>query len=610
MKTFAKILFGFSAIVFAACSSNEPIDAPENPETPGNDVSYMSVAIAAPKDAGSRATDGGYEPSWKTEDEHTVNSADFYFFQKNGAYAFSATATVTPEKNDKDGNTPNFEYICKQILVLNGVKDKNYPEYLITVLNKPKGFDPGSTLQETAEKLTAFTDANNGFVMTTSSFFGDVKVNNSTDLRHDAKYFTTKLNPDDFKTSYTAAGVADPVEIHVERLKAKVEVTLSVKNSVWSDDNGVSYYKLSQTLGGGDNTTGNGGLQSQDNLYVRVIGWSLNATAKESRMSKILDDTWKDNTSTPLWTGWNKSSDWRSFWAKSAVYGINEVKRTDDSPLYYIPAKDVAGSKLAFDVPKDNNSEKNYDYCYENTNSPDNIFQKVDGGNLYDKNNKQVAVKTPLVTHVVLHTQIYKLEKDGEKESMKSAGKLVQYMGVLYTADSYKNLLLNNLQANNNLNFWVKTSAEGVTPETYKQIDNSFITISPDKTENHKLGQIAVSVNTENKTTVYKKTVKDDNTEEYVAYTDFNTAFGSALNSVIDKDNVAYGSDGNSDAFYYIPIEHHTLNKDGNQKTTADEGYYGVVRNHWYKLTINSFKSVGHLVFDPGNDDTPVIPEG
>ncbi|MCM1137692.1 MAG: Mfa1 family fimbria major subunit [Muribaculum sp.] len=612
MKTFAKILFGFSAIVFAACSSNEPMDAPENPETPGNDVSFLSVSITAPSGASSRTTeDGGYEPSWNVDKEHKVTSADFYFFQSNGSYAFNATAELGDlTQNGTNGDKPNIEYICRRILVLNGVKNKDYPEYLITVLNKPNDFNPGPTLDATTKALTAMVNDNpeNGFVMTTSSFIGDNKANTSSeDLRHDVKYFTTKLNPSDFKTSITDANSADPVEIYVERLKAKVSlVLLEEKDNTYTDNSNQVYYKVSSTLGGGNNATGSDGNQSQVDFYIKVIGWNLNATAQKSYMSKILDP-WKDKVSS-LWSGWNKPDDWRSFWAQSWTYGINDV---DQSKLNYVEAKEVANSTLG--TSNENLSKPNYVYCFEHTNSPDKIFQSVDGGSLTDVNdeNKSVAVKTALVTHVVLHTQIYMKSEDG---TMKPAGNLVQYMGVLYTADSFKNLLLNSLKAKGNLNFWLKTSADGATTETWKEIDNSFIVISRNDAANHKLGEIAITAKAKDGVTVYQQSVDASGNKSYTPYTSEN--FESTLQSALDaalaennkdgKNNNPVGSDGNSDAFYYIPIEHYAPAG----QTQAIEGYYGVVRNHWYTLSVKSFKKIGHLVFDPKNDDTPVIPEG
>lgn len=52
----------------------------------------------------------------------------------------------------------------------------------------------------------------------------------------------------------------------------------------------------------------------------------------------------------------------------------------------------------------------------------------------------------------------------------------------------------------------------------------------------------------------------------------------------------------NGKSVYYIPVQHLGALEG---KTTVDECYYGVVRNHWYKLTISKFTKVGHGIWDP-----------
>ncbi len=602
MKFIAKFLFGFSALAFVGCSADEPVVNPETPETPDGDVAYMAISISSPESAGSRATeDGGYEASWDVEDEHNVNSVDFYFFEQDGTYAFSASASDNFQQNGTSGKD-NVEYVgTKQILILNGVRTNNYPEYVITVLNKPTGFTPGQTMSETAETLTAYA-SKGAFVMTTSSFFGEVKIGETEELRHDnTAYYATKLSKSDFKTTLSEANtVTNPVEIYVERLDAKVQLSLGTETDKYEDVAGDGrYYKLSQTLAGGDNNT-NGDNMSDVELYVKVIGWDLNATAVDSYMSKKLDTSWNTTAPQTNWS-WNNTSDFRSFWAQAYTYGING---DSSDKLKYITAQKVTQSTLG---TEDNNDDKaNYTYCYENTNAPDNIFAAVDGGSL-ELNGQAAAVKNALTTHVVLHTRIYEKGSDGK---MTTAGELVQYRGILYTGTSYKNLLLNRLKNSDKLNYWVlvdsNVSADDAKTDDWKTIDASYLTISRDDSEGHVLGQIKVSATLPESQTVYYYNAEE---EKYVAYESaeaFKSALDSALADVVDSDNPAVGSNGNSDAFYYIPIEHHALASE----TNAVEGYYGVVRNHWYKLVVKSFKKVGHLVYDPDSDTTTIIPEG
>ena len=294
MNKLNKLFAGFAAVaMLAACSNDEPTPAPV-PENPADgEVAYMTITLTAPE-SGSRYTEEGkYEESDKVALEHEVKAVSFLFFQEDGSYAFTAKAddtTFVPADGDgTNAGNGNVEYIGeKNVLILNGVTTKNYPEYVVTVLNAPADFEPGQTLQETADKLATYAtdfskDRKAPFVMTTSSFFGDKNGANGA-ARHDSQYFATKLNASDFKTTVADAQANEqPVEIYVERLAAKVQLVLA---GTTTEVGGKNYYKINQTLAGGNNNTENNDNISDVELYVEVLGWRLNATAKQSYMSK------------------------------------------------------------------------------------------------------------------------------------------------------------------------------------------------------------------------------------------------------------------------------------------------------------------------------------
>lgn len=604
MNKLSKLMMGIAALSLAACSSDEPnTTAPVDPK-PDGDVAYMAITISAPQTAGRATTDGGYVESDLVEAEHKVNSVQFLFFEDNGAYAFTVKAddtTFNPTGTTDPAGNENVEYIgAKNILILNGVRANDYPEYVVTVLNAPADFTAGQTLQETADKLATFandyaTSRECPFVMTTSSFFGGKNGQNGS-ARHDAKYFATKLNANDFKT--TAAEAQDqnttPVEIYVERLAAKVQLTLA--GTVETVD-GVKYYKIPNvTLAGGDDNT-NGDAISKVDLYTKVIDWRLNATAEKSYMSKKLQSGWETNA---VFTDWNKPDDWRSFWAEAYTYGDPTGK------LVYTTPKDVTTNGFGFD----GTGSGNIQYCYENTNAPKNIFAKVDGGSLTLEGEK-VAVENAKVTHVVLHTQIY--QKDAEGKMI--APSLVQYRGVLYTESSFKALLLNRLKADGKLNFWRYTGTStdpttDVATSSWKTVTDADFEMAADKSADHVLGEIKiVAKKLADGDKIYERTTKTVDGNEVVEYVDITSTFKTTVDNLLAELLVKYPAVGSdtADAFYYIPVEH--LAAAANEKN-AVEGYYGVVRNHWYNLSINSFKKVGHLVFEPGEDETQIIPEG
>jgi hypothetical protein len=88
-----------------------------------------------------------------------------------------------------------------------------------------------------------------------------------------------------------------------------------------------------------------------------------------------------------------------------------------------------------------------------------------------------------------------------------------------------------------------------------------------------------------------------------VSYKDINAALAD-----FNKDNKAVGyNDGLM--YYNIPIKHMNTSvaptKDAAGAYTIAEGYYGVVRNHCYSVSINEIAHIGAGIFDPNE---PIVP--
>ena len=71
------------------------------------------------------------------------------------------------------------------------------------------------------------------------------------------------------------------------------------------------------------------------------------------------------------------------------------------------------------------------------------------------------------------------------------------------------------------------------------------------------------------------------------------------VNAAIGMDKAEIRTDGK--AYYYIPIRHI-----GTDETKV--GYYGVVRNHYYKITLNGIKGFGTPVYNPAKEIDPTVP--
>lgn len=587
----SKALLMGGVLAMAACSNDEPAMNNGN-NGDGNadgNVAYMKVRIKS-ADRNSRATtDGDY--AYGTAAENDVKNVRFYFFDNTGA---SMDLTAYLVKNDGNVNinrkpengTENVEAVfAENLLVLEDLTSNEYPNYMLTVLNAPD-FKAGNNLTATLALLDDYKHAISGeteyFVMSTSSYF-DGK--NAEDNHDDNYYFVTQLQPENFyQTPDAAVTEGNAVEVYVERLAAKVQLTVGLEGS-----NGL--YALDQTVAGDDNTENNDAVLDTK-LYVKILGWDLNTTANKSYMSKNIDKAWNFT-----WQGddWNNANDFRSFWAKSYVYNDNLDAVKAGNKFTYAKT-----NNLKLDV-----TNNNVAYCNENTNIVGNIMSKQE-----QNGQTRWLVDNRMVTNVVLRTQI--CDAEGNPLTMVMAN------GVLFRENAYLQYILNRAYVGENaLNIWVKTNETtegGVTTAEFAQIGTEFFKlVRPGKDDYLGVGDVDVVVDEtafEGKTFYsYDAAItegskyKEMTAEELTAAIESIKTKLAAVQPEGSNHAVIYDK-GNS--VYYIPVEHLAA-EDGKDKDI--EGYYGVVRNHWYKLTINSFSKVGHGIWEPGTgeDETEVL---
>lgn len=502
--------------------------------------------------------------------EQEVKNAYFYFYDADGLFVAQGNAWNggTKEESKTDEPDGNIEFKSSTIVVLKGLNKKNYPKYMVTVLNKPANFMYGNTLEEMETALADndaeciyYTDSGtNYFAMSTTSFGGQKDADNKS-----LKYFVTEVTEENFDTEPIPTDLSEipnPVTVYVERLAVKV--SLNVSESLQKDNN--DRYIVKATIAGEDNNSSPDG--AYENLYVELLGWKLNATARKSNIVKNIDEIWNYED---LGFIWNNSDYHRSYWGKSFNYGKDGSYPSSAGDLYD-DQNNLTPNKYLNYVNLDENVVKigGAAYCAENTNTSEIVTAKFPSA----------------VTSILLKARIC----DAEGNDLD----LVRYYGVLFKQEQFLDYMLNNLQLQNKLNVWYQVSGEN----TYKQINREYM-----KLENMRNGEVKV-VFTKDKhsdVTLYKK-----NDDTYTAITD-NDADIATLNS-----NLAELSDGAIAytyglMYYNIPIEH--LNPAEIKDETIPEAKYGVVRNHHYVVTINKLENIGKGIFDkeevivPQNDD-------
>ena len=433
-----KLFFGlFACASLCACSNDESGVIPDDtPKVFTGDEAYINVRLA---DAGSltRAQEGEFEYG---TNEQSVKNAFFYFYDADGV--FVAQGDVWTGGNASTTNPAgNIEFTGNNVVVLKELGRKNYPRYMVAVLNKPTDFLYGNTLGEmqtvladgNAEGIYYPSTANNVttdyFTMSTTSY---------TEAGRSA-YFVTEVKEENFlpEPMTDINAIANTVTVYVERLAAKV--TLNVSEQLVKDANG--RYPIKATVAGEDNSAGNDDVASEE-LYVELLGWRLNATAKRSYMVKNIDATWANGD---LGFTWNRPTDYRSHWGKSFNYGLSGYPDNAagvPANSEYLNYVDLENGLTALGAPA---------YCAENTNT-----------------SAVVTADFPsAVTSILLKAKVC--------DASGNALDLVRYNGVLFRHDSFLEYVLSVLKARNQHTVWYENGKDAQGNTKYTQIGKEYV---------------------------------------------------------------------------------------------------------------------------------------
>ena len=551
MKKLALGLVALSATFYSCSSDDATGNEPVNPGT--GQTAYMAINITDANKLGrTPSTDPDPIFEYGTEKENKALNAHFYFYNKEGVFVTEANIW-TDGTASTDTPAGNIEYKGKNVLVLQGLTATNMPNYVVTVLNKPNGFTAGRTLEEMEKALNASVKEGENFIMTTTSYFDG-------DNDHDKYYFATQVKSTDFVKTPEETENTKPVQIYVERLAAKV--TLSVSDEMDNYEDG--YYTLKATVAGDDNGQ-LGDSDAGEEIRIAFTGWGLTTTPKNSYIFKNLLSGWK--TTAPFGEDgeWNVSGDHRSHWAKSTVYDSNDAKAFN-----YITANE-ATTKVGLGYAA---------YCAENTNTAE-----VLGTNL------------SLATHIVL------------KAKIEGGSDYIRYNGILFKDSRFVEFVLDNLIKSNRLNAWYKESGEGGSTK-YKQINTGNVTLISDGTVsgvyvtlvNNALAEwYTIEQSGLDKIAEGKENELSDGDFTLITKEGENTPTKkiNAILQAFDTTNKAEGFKG-GEMYYTIPIEHWVA-----IAPVITEGMYGVVRNHHYMVTVNKVEKLGTGIYNPGQGIVP-----
>lgn len=509
-------------------------------------TAYVAVKISS--EPGTKGTDEGFE--YGSVNEHAVTSADFYFYDEAGAYVAQAKVWNGGKENE---TTPdeNIEYFGENVVMLKGLTEKTFPKYVVTILNEPADFTPGTTLKEMEEQLVNGIKSGENFIMTTTSYVhGTDKTANGQPT-----YFANEVTADNFVKDPSAPTV-NPVVIYVERLAAKIN--LSIDESVLTPVAGTDYtYEVKASVAGDPNDNGSDPSIGSETVRVRIDGWGLNATAKQSHMVKNIDCTWGENATTFPWNSWNEPTNFRSLWGKGNAYDKDyDANGTYGTYLNYNKLSAMTAT-IGSDL-----------YCAENTNTAAKITGHM----------------STAPTSVLLAATVLTKNEDNWVE-----GDLIRYSGLLFNAADFKAYALKNLSTLDKLNYYRKTVTETTVSYAQVGVDDIEVVLFTEGNNN----KVKLALTDAAKTGEW---VKKGATPDADAVVDINLL-------TADLDGFAGNGFKGGKMYYNIPIEHLY------ESDALAEGNYGVVRNHYYKLLVNKIAKLGSGVWNPDSEELPIIPE-
>lgn len=560
------------ALLAAACSSDEPNDGPGKTDKDGQ--AFMKVRINYAD--GGRATAGDFENG--RDFEHEVSTARFFFYDDQQNYV--TEASVWNGGNPNPANPDNIEYFGNNVLVLSGLDNNNFPKYMLTVLNAPAGFTSEMTLQGTADRLLeqAATATDGGIYGASSNFIMSTSSYGRADA--DEPAFVNVLTINNFKNSATDATANEAVvDVYVERLAAKVSVGVDNTAAGLVYDAGKGMYKLRITVSGDPNDQD----QVGDNIgaadvYIKFNGWALSNTRKSTHLCKDIA-----SVTAGLTFNWDNAARgfYRSWWGASVGYG-SAVSTADLNQFSFNELNKKFYNEMG--AGADNNTYKTYvDYCAENTNTAEHFNSGKKNADDYELVNPQV------VTSVLLGATTYMEVTESGATVLKPVD-LILYNGLYFTDKAIRDYAMRYIQGLDELNYYTKVDDK----DEYNQLSADFAKVV---TTDENASDVKVVAD---ETAFTGKTIYTKNASGVYAPVADNATVISALNTSLARVEGATGYKGGQ-MYYNIPIEHHY---EASGKA-LEEGEYGVVRNHFYQLTVNSIKRLGHGVYDPDKDIIP-----
>lgn len=567
-----KHYFGLAVIaaMTASCSSNEDLGT-AGPGTGTNEagVGYASFTINLPTTSGTRAADDPtFEPG--SDYEYKVNDATLLIFKKGeptkegetpkeGDYTFVESAelgSMAPWKNPNETGVTTHAKITAKLE--NVAKTDGY--YALVLLNNGTGDNVKVTLPKKGDTFSAWNvdtntnkdeeatnkiaNTNNGFYMANAPLFKDHNVTTLVAIDKD------KIYPTEEQAAKSAA-----TDVYVERGLAKVTLKTGTAATEKTDANGAY-------------TVANGAYKDDK---VTIENWALDVTNKKTFPIHNVDglatatdykDIWS-NTATPA--GSNGATTLRFvdskatlaqrvYWGKDPNYDKSDLCSTKDAD------KTALKAEFNYVANKDVTAKPNTSlYCLENTFNLDNMMQGQ---------TTRVVFKAKYIPNgIAENANFYKIGKNTAIWNEDNLVKEIKAAVASVSPGTATDKITVNLKAKGN----------DITAAGTHYIKAANITV----------------------TGVEAETITNN-------ITAINTQLG-----LKETDKVGIGTYAGGESYYIARIKHFgddlTNWKSGSYGKNNLEylGRYGVLRNNWYELTVQSVSGPGYPSVPEVKPSTP-----
>lgn len=574
----------FAATAFTSCSSDEP-QSPDSFDGTYDGKAYMRVCIAMPDGAGQPA--GAPSRAGKYENgsaaEQAIKDIGLKFYNSDGSfYGYghsieNVTVDATTPTTDNNIEGKVAQAIC--VLQINSNAPK--PTHVVAYVNCDEDWkqtnEPDiNSIDYTMIGYThTYEDNVTYYSMTSSNYRG----NTSGATASFVQGYQTYISPNCFQpTEAQAIEEGKPVNIYVERLAAKVKVHMA--DGVNPED---------APIDNGDYA-----------LTFKIDGYALGATNTESYYIKHIFEAWSPET---LWEGWNSASEYRCFWAADMNY--NNTLNTPPM-LNYVSYDDVKGKLTG--------TEGTWLYSTENTQTSLLGEAKTASDAMSAPSRaSETDINRYLFQEFAYVIGHYTVTKNGSEVKdpylYEYAGKILPHDAMLkFMQQSIGNVLFTRTEYGDKVIF----EAVDMVEKGYLEIDSydndaSLVCLKlSTKATLSELSKYYIKKQNNSPTEIL-----DDNPSNYKLVTSLDEVTALLKQSSVQaygfkyEDNCA-GITGNGGYLAYFPILIKHLNPgDENRGGEDARGYYGVVRNHCYDITINSITGLGIGIFNPEVDIIP-----